>query len=524
MRLAWYTLLLVLTTFSVTAPSRALDIGQSPGKVALTTLAGDTIEMENYAERPATAVLFISSRCPATVQAIADIDKLYARFRHRGVLVVGVAANAVESDDELRTFAQRRGLIFPVYRDRDGAVTKQFAATMTPEVFLLDKRGALAFHGSLGDEKRRAAYEAAVLAVLRKQPVATAQGPLAGTPLATIGEQRDFDDPYGTISFSSELVFEKIPAAPAHHCSTICEAANHDLLCLWYGGTYESAHDQTLFLARKKPGEKNWSAPQALIPGGPQPPGNGVIFRDPADDRIWIVWCRMEGTRPMGRGQGWDRCRLFYRTSTDHGVTWSEDRPMFDETLWCVPRNPPVALGDGTLLLPVEGLEDEVEGSHFLVHKPGAARWERAGFTSGGSQPAVIERNDGSLLAMLRHARFITHIESRDAGQTWSKAEPTPLQNPDSGITMTKLANGHLLLVYNDSQTKRTPLAIVRSLDEGKTWEKPLSLECNPGEYSYPCIIQTADGKIHVTYTFRRYAIKHAEFNEDWLTNFERPD
>ena len=53
-----------------------------------------------------------------------------------------------------------------------------------------------------------------------------------------------------------------------------------------------------------------------LIPGGPQPPGNGVIFRD-AQDRVWIVWCRMEGTRPMGRGDGWDRCRLFYRTSTD---------------------------------------------------------------------------------------------------------------------------------------------------------------------------------------------------------------
>jgi predicted neuraminidase/peroxiredoxin len=523
MRPTWYTLLLTLALLAPSTPVAALDIGQSPGTVALTTLAGDTIDMENYAERPATAVLFLSGRCPKTEQAIEEINKLYAKFRHRDVLIVGIAANAAESNEELRTFAQRRGLIFPVYRDGNGVVAKQFGATLTPEVFLLDKRGVLMFHGSLGDDKGRAAYDTAVLNVLRKQPVAVPQGPLEGTPLATVGEKRDIDDPYGTISFASELVFEKIPSAPAHHCSTICEAGNHDLLCLWYGGTYESAHDQTLFLARKKPGEKNWSTPQALIPGGPQPPGNGVIFRD-AQDRIWIVWCRMEGTRPMGRGDGWDRCRLFYRTSTDHGMTWSEDRPMFDETLWCVPRNPPVALADGTLLLPVEGLQDEVEGSYFLTHKPGAANWERAGFTSGGSQPAVIERRDGSLLAMLRHARFITRIDSRDGGQSWSKAEATPLQNPDSGITMTRLTNGHLLLVYNDSQTKRTPLSIVRSLDEGKTWEKPLALESNPGEYSYPCIIQAGDGKIHVTYTFRRYAIKHVEFNEDWLTHFERPD
>jgi len=34
----------------------------------------------------------------------------------------------------------------------------------------------------------------------------------------------------------------------------------------------------------------------------------------------------------------------------------------------------------------------------------------------------------------------------------------------------------------------------------------------------------SADGKIHVTYTYRRYAIKHVEFNEDWLVHYERPD
>ena len=101
---------------------------------------------------------------------------------------------------------------------------------------------------------------------------------------------------------------------------------------------------------------------------------------------------------------------------------------------------------------------------------------------------------------------------------------PTAPKNPDSGITMTKLTNGHLLLVYNDSQTKRTPLSIVRSTDEGRSWEEPRQLESNPGEYSYPCVIQTADGQIHVSYTFRRYAIKHVELNEDWLVHVERPD
>jgi predicted neuraminidase/peroxiredoxin len=515
-------LAVVAMAFGV-SPACGLELGGAAGPVNLVALSGERIVMNNYAERPATAVLFLSGRCDVTLRAIADINQLYEKHRRRDVLFVGVCSNTAESQDELRTFAQRRGIIFPIYRDPVGDVARQFGARSTPELFLLDRWGRLVYHGGLHDAAARQDLAGAVGNLLRKQPIDPSSRPVEGTLLDSPGPKREIDDPYGTISFSSELVFERIPFVPAHHCSTICEAAQDELLCLWYGGSYESADDQVLFLSRKKPGEKNWSPPRVLVQNTAQPPGNGVIFRD-ANNRVWIVWTRMEGTRPMRRGSGWDRCRLMVRSSTDQGQTWSEDRPLLEETLWCVPRNPPIALADGSLLLPVEGSLNEVEGSHFLTLAPGASAWKRAGFTRGGSQPAVIERSDRSLVALMRHAPFITQIESRDGGQTWSQAVPTKLKNPDAGITMTKLANGHLVLVFNDSQTGRTPLCISRSLDEGKTWEKPLHLESNPGEYSYPSIIQSSTGKVHITYTFRRYAIKHVELNEDWVVHFERPD
>ena len=79
-------------------------------------------------------------------------------------------------------------------------------------------------------------------------------------------------------------------------------------------------------------------------------------------------------------------------------------------------------------------------------------------------------------------------------------------------------------MVFNDSETARTPLNIARSLDEGRTWETPLALESNPGEYSYPCVIQSSDGRMHITYTFRRYTIKHVELDENWLIHLHRPN
>jgi len=518
---------LVLLLLPLMAPSiagaEAISIGENVGPVKLMTLSGEQLEMTNYSERSATAVLFLSGRSRETLEVIEQINKLNNAYRERGFLIVGICSNPAETENDIRLFAQRRGIIFPIYRDPSRELAQRFGAKFVPEVFLIDHEGKLAFHGGLQDEAARKAFEVAIRLLFRKQPVEVSTHPIIGTPIETPNHKLELEDPYGTISFSSELLFEKIPQAVAFHCSTICEADNHDLLCLWYGGTYESAHDQSLYLSRRKPGERIWSEPRIIHQDPLQPPGNGVIFRD-VDHQIAIVWGRMEGTRPMGRGEGWGRCRLFIRKSADQGNTWSEDKPLFEETRWCVPRNPPIVLKNGALLLPVEGIEDGIDGSDFLIRVAVDAPWQKRGFTPKGSQPGVIERSDGSLLALLRHPLWITEITSKDDGKTWTSPLATKLKNPDSGITMTKLENGHLVLVYNDAIASRTPLSITRSLDEGKTWEKPLHLESNPGEYSYPCIIQSADGMIHVTYTFRRYAIKHVQFNEDWMCRFERSD
>lgn len=38
-------------------------------------------------------------------------------------------------------------------------------------------------------------------------------------------------------------------------------------------------------------------------------------------------------------------------------------------------------------------------------------------------------------------------------------------------------------------------------------------------EYSYPSVLQTSDGYIHVTYTYNRETIKYVKFMESWIYN-----
>lgn len=509
-----------LLLMSANPLAAAIELGEEVGEFTVLDGRDKDLVVTNTTERAAIAVVFLSSRSDAVDKSLENISTLYRKHRRLGVVYIGVCSNNVETADELGEFARDRGLIFTIYRDPEGALSKKLNISTIPSVALIDVTGKLVYRGGLESRAGQQAFDAAVVNEIKPKVKGTVIKP---SPITESGEKPKLLDPYGAISFSSELLFERIPGASVYHCSTITEAANGDLLCLWYGGSYESADDQTLFLARRVAGERTWGKPEALI-AGPEPlPGNGVIFVD-GHQRVWVVWCRMEGTRPLGRGQGWDNCRLMSRVSTDHGVTWSKDTEFLDAKLRAVPRNPPVKLTSGNLVLPLEAIVDGVHGSVFLIGTEGGKQWHQGGFTSGGSQPAVIQRSDQSLLSLMRHAPRITQIESTDGGKSWTKAIPSALRCPDSGITMTRLANGHLVAVFNDSEMARTPLSIARSIDEGRTWETPFHLESNPGEYSYPCVIQSSDGKIHVTYTYRRYSIKHVEINEDWLIHTERPN
>jgi len=491
-----------------------MNLGDAAGPIALTTLDGQPLTMSHCAATRATAILFLSARSPDTEAAVPTLNELNRRFRLREVLFVGVFPNPAEDAVEIRQFAQRRGFMFPVYRDPAQQSAARFGARAMPEAALLDAAGQLRYRGAVGGTNDSPGLGQALAALLAGEPIAIPSVPAVGSPIAEPAPPRDVPDPFGAPAFSSGLIFECLPDVPAHHCSTLAEAANGDLVAVWYGGSFESADDQVLFLARRRKGERVWAQPEALIRNSIQPPGNAVVFRD-GRDRLWIVWCRMEAPRPLRRGGGWGQTRLWYRTSEDHGVTWSEDRPFLGglgEGL----RNVPITLANGALLLPL--------GRSFALTGDQGRTWEQVGAVARGGQPTVVERADGSLLTLLRQGPRILQTESRDGGRTWSPTVATALPNPNAGIAMARLRNGHLVLVYNHSENARSPLNLARSLDEGRTWEAPLALESNPGEYSYPSLIQSADDRIQIVYTYRRYAIMHVELNEDWLAHLTRPN
>jgi cyclophilin family peptidyl-prolyl cis-trans isomerase len=200
--------------------------------------------------------------------------------------------------------------------------------------------------------------------------------------------------------------------------------------------------------------------------------------------------------------------------SSDDGRTWSGPERLPDGILGPV-KNHPLELADGTILCG-SSTEDDGWRVHFERTKDRGLTWERTPATNDGKtvgliQPALLRTEAGGLIALMRtNAGRIFTSRSADAGLTWTAPEPTVFPNPNSGIDAVTLRDGRHVLVYNPVTEGRGILAVALS-EDGKSWRRVLTLEEEKGaEFSYPAAIQTRDGLVHVTYTWKRERIRHA--------------
>ncbi len=374
---------------------------------------------------------------------------------------------------------------------------------------------------------------------------------LLGTDVASAGHLR------------AELVF---PLHPKHnHAPGIVECPNGDLLCSWYRGSGErSADDVAVYGARLRKGSDRWSEPFVLADNPGFPDGNTALFID-AKKQLWLFW-------PVVIANTWQSCLTNYRIARDYQgdgppewhwqgalflkpIEFTEEMVKgYQERVKMFPNAPlrsataspeqlkerfsdklasrlgwqtrckPTVLPSGRILLPL--YTDTYSVSLMAISDDGGRTWSAskplAGF--GSIQPAVVRRDDGTLVAYMREngpVRRIRVSESRDDGVTWGPVGAMDSPNPGSGLDAVRLANGHWALIYNDTTRGRNSLAVSLSDDEGKSWKWTRHLEKHEsGSYHYPAIIQGADGTLHAIYSYfvqGGKSMKHAAFNEAWI-------
>lgn len=329
---------------------------------------------------------------------------------------------------------------------------------------------------------------------------------LVTVPLAAIGAS--------PAVLTDEFIYERAPY-PSCHASTIVETTQGELVAAWFGGTAEKNPDVGIWVSRYDAVKRAW-APGVEVANGVQADGtrhptwNPVLFQ-PRGGAPLLLFYKVGPTPQTWWGM--------VRTSADGGRTWSEARRLPDGILGPI-KNKPVQLADGTLLAPTSNETNEKPSKwtvHFERSTDGGKTWSATeplndGLTLSAIQPSILfrDRLGGAKLQAIgrsRQGRVFT-MTSDDAGKTWSPMTLLDVPNPSSGTDAVTLGDGRHLLVCNPVEKGRTPLAVFVSGD-GQAWKQAVVLESEPGEYSYPAIIQARDGRVHVTYTWKRQRIKH---------------
>ena len=311
----------------------------------------------------------------------------------------------------------------------------------------------------------------------------------------------------------SEFIYD-ISSFPSCHASTIVEAKGR-LVAAWFGGTDERDPDVGIWVSRCLRGK--WTAPVEVADGVQSPTlrypcWNPVLFQ-PAKGSLLLFY--KVGPSPA---TWWG---MMIRSS-DGGRRWTRPRRLPEGVLGPI-KNKPVQLTDGAILCPSS---DEAGGwrVHFERTDDLGKKWQSTGPIHDGQeigaiQPSLLFHSADHLQAVGRTRQgFLFSTESQDAGRTWGAITLLDVPNPNSGTDAVTLQDSRFLLVYNHTPQGRSPLNVALSHD-GKAWTPVLTLEEAEGEYSYPAVIQTGDGLVHVTYTWNRRLIKHVVLEPAQLPN-----
>jgi predicted neuraminidase len=285
------------------------------------------------------------------------------------------------------------------------------------------------------------------------------------------------------------------------------------LVAAWFGGTHEKSPDVGIWLSRFDTGR--WTPPLEVANGVQSsssrlPCWNPVLFQ-PRQGPLMLFY--KVGPSPSA----WWGMLI---TSADGGKTWSQPSRLPEGVLGPI-KNKPVQFANGDILCPSS---TEMDGwqVHFELTRDLGQDWKVMSPVNDAKQisaiqPTLLIHSQDKLQALGRTRQGkVFEVWSEDRGRTWGKMTLTSLPNPNSGVDAVTLKDGHHLLVYNHTRTGRTPLNVAVSSD-GKAWQAALVLENSPGEFSYPAVIQTSDGLIHLTYTWKRERIKHATLDPTLL-------
>jgi peroxiredoxin len=124
----------------------------------------------------AIVLMFIATQCPVSNAYNERMVQLYKDYTSKGVAFIGINSNKQEGIDEIKEHAQEHGFLFPILKDNNNTIADKLGASVTPEIFVLNTKFEILYHGRIDDSKKEAKVSSndlrtALDAILTGKPV-----------------------------------------------------------------------------------------------------------------------------------------------------------------------------------------------------------------------------------------------------------------------------------------------------------------------------------------------------------------
>jgi len=128
-------------------------VGSTIDNFTLSDTNGSSQSLNDLKGKNGAVVIFLSAQCPVVKGYHERINQLAADYQAKGITFIGINSNSTESLDWVKSNAVEYGFKFPVLIDKNNVLADKLGASVTPEVFYVDAKNTLLYHGAVDNDR-----------------------------------------------------------------------------------------------------------------------------------------------------------------------------------------------------------------------------------------------------------------------------------------------------------------------------------------------------------------------------------
>ena len=147
-------LLLAITfAFALGVAAQGIEVGATMENFSLPDTAGKTHTLKSLSGKNGAVLVWLSAQCPVVKAYHARINSIAADYAAKGINFIGINSNVTEDLNWITTDATTVGYKFPILIDKGNVLADKLGATVTPEIFYVDAKGKLLYHGAIDNDR-----------------------------------------------------------------------------------------------------------------------------------------------------------------------------------------------------------------------------------------------------------------------------------------------------------------------------------------------------------------------------------